>query len=69
MYQSSIASVGIQKRRQENENRKTEFRFRGRPVLQEKIDRWQKKQESGEEVVSPHGLAGLSWARSSTRLY
>ncbi|KAK3304971.1 Clr5 domain-containing protein [Chaetomium strumarium] len=62
------AIVQIQKRRREHENKETEFRFRGRPLPQEKIDRWQKRRKSGEEVASPHRLAGLSWTRSSSSL-
>lgn len=50
------AMVGIQKRRQEN-GKGTEFSFHGRPVPQEKIDRWQKRQKSAEEVTSPHYFA------------
>jgi hypothetical protein len=52
------AIVQKQKRRREDENKETEFSHRGRPVLQEKIDRWQKRQKSGE-IPSPHCLEGL----------
>ncbi|RYP67367.1 hypothetical protein DL770_008637 [Monosporascus sp. CRB-9-2] len=50
------AIVRIQKRRLENEEKETEFHFRGKPVPPEKIDRWKnKKHKSGEEeVVSPN---------------
>lgn len=58
----------IQKRRRENENKETEFSFCGRAVPQEKIDRWQKRRKSGEEVASPHLLAGVSRNRSSSSL-
>ncbi|KAK3339691.1 Clr5 domain-containing protein [Lasiosphaeria hispida] len=49
------AMVGIQKRRQEN-GKGTEFSFHGRPVPQEKIDRWQKRQKSAEELRRPLAL-------------
>ena len=52
------AIVQIQKRRREDENKETEFSYRGRPVPQEKIDRWQKRQKSGE-ISSPHLFTGL----------
>ena len=48
----------IQKRRRDDENKETEFNYRGRPVPQEKIDRWQKRQKSGE-ISSPHPFTGL----------
>ncbi|RYP45981.1 hypothetical protein DL768_007763 [Monosporascus sp. mg162] len=50
------AIVRIQKRRLDNEEKESEFHFRGKPVPPEKIDRWKnKKHKSGEEeVVSPN---------------
>ncbi|KAK3901056.1 Clr5 domain-containing protein [Staphylotrichum tortipilum] len=55
------AIVQIQKRRLEDENKETEFSYRGRPVPQEKIDRWQKRQKSGE-ISSPQLFTGLLYA-------
>jgi hypothetical protein len=52
------AIVQIQKRRREDENKETEFSYRGRPVPQDKIDRRQKRRKS-DEISSPHHLAGL----------
>ncbi|RYP17992.1 hypothetical protein DL765_004211 [Monosporascus sp. GIB2] len=68
------AIVRIRKRRLENEEKETEFHFRGKPVPPEKICRWEnKRHKSGEEeVVSPnHSLAastpsGISYSTPSS---
>jgi hypothetical protein len=45
----------IQKRRRQNENKETEFSLRNKPVPQEKIQRWQKRQiPQEEEALSPN---------------
>jgi len=54
------AIVRIQKRRQENEMKATQFSFGGKPVPPNKIDRWQRRHKTaGEEAASPNpGSAG-----------
>lgn len=51
------AIVRIQKRRRKNEDKETEFSFREKPVPREKIERWLKRQKSGEEEVASPNLS------------
>jgi hypothetical protein len=49
------AIISIQKRRQDNEGKDTQFRLRKRPVPQEKIDRFVKRQKTlTVQETSPH---------------